>query len=224
MTTTTTINDKNDSWGLDNNTLDDWLENDLKQSNLFQNKSKKCSLEHIIIQETPEFKQEEIDQSSPSIPEHLTRLVKMYSLLKSANNQDRVLDYPSVNNNANHIASAPPSPSMSASSSSITTSINKKKRGNNRSPMDELRKRQRNTDAARRSRLKKVEKMESLELKVDALKTDNDRLRVKVAVLEAEICQVTEKEKRNRQRVLDLEAQLANTHKQLLQDFQQKST
>lgn len=92
----------------------------------------------------------------------------------------------------------------------------KRKRGNNRTPVDIIVKRQRNTDAARRSRLRKAEKLESLEKRVDTLKDNNDRLRVKVAVLETEVNHVAEKEQRNRQRVLELEALLASAHKQLV--------
>lgn len=255
----TTTNDKNDqsknsdSWGLDTNSLDDWLENDLKQSSLFKHHNKqpdnktKCSLSHIITQDIPLQKDESIhiketsnnyeeeeslqrqtqstndnnNTTTPPLPIHLTRLVKIYSLLNTVarqNNNKRE----QVHSNLNYTApiDAPPSPIMSVSSNSkASEKIVKRKRGNNRTPVNENIKRQRNTDAARRSRLKKTIKMESLEKKVDELKTDNDRLRVKVAVLETEVCHVTEKEKNNRQRVLELEAQLANAHSQLVKDF-----
>lgn len=92
-----------------------------------------------------------------------------------------------------------------------------RKRGNNRTPVDMVIKRQRNTDAARRSRMRKAVKMESLEKRVDTLKDTNDRLRVKVAVLETEVTHVADKEQRNRQRVLELEALLATAHKQLVE-------
>ena len=44
-------------------------------------------------------------------------------------------------------------------------------------------KRQKNTDAARRSRLKKLVKMEQLEEKVSELESDNQRLTTRIAVL-----------------------------------------
>ncbi|KAI8364905.1 hypothetical protein BD560DRAFT_402349, partial [Blakeslea trispora] len=77
-------------------------------------------------------------------------------------------------------------------------------------------KRQRNTDAARRSRQRKANKMAFLETQVSMLKKDNNRLRLKVAVLESEVSYAAEKEQMSMQRVLELEAQLANAHQQLV--------
>lgn len=248
MSTANETNDgkTNGSWGLDTNSLDDWLENDLKQSSLFQHQSKQASkyqLSHIITQDIPlQEKSNKISKiesdhnieslqppiqthksiTSPPIPLDLTRLVKIYSLLNSVRQNERAIKGncgPEYNNN-NYTPTAPPSPIMSVDSNRHSPRNSKKRKGNNRPPVDENVKRQRNTDAARRSRLKKVIKMESLEKKVGELKTDNDRLRVRVAVLETEVGHVTEKEKRNRQRVLELEAQLANAHKKLVNGFQ----
>ncbi|CAG8533309.1 2363_t:CDS:2, partial [Acaulospora colombiana] len=61
-------------------------------------------------------------------------------------------------------------------------------------------KRAKNTDAARRSRLRKVMKMESLEKQVSELKDDNNELQTRIAVLESEKKGLEEKnaEKDNR--------------------------
>lgn len=248
MTTANETSDSktNGSWGLDTNSLDDWLENDLKQSSLFQQRNKQASkyqLSHIITQDTPlqeksnkinkiegDYNIESLQPSiqsdknitPPTIPLDLTRLVKIYSLLNSVRHNEKAIksNCDSEYNNNKYAPTAPPSPMMSVDSNKHSVKNSRKRKGNHRPPVDENIKRQRNTDAARRSRLKKAIKMESLEKKVGELKTDNDRLRVRVAVLETEVGHVTEKEKRNRQRVLELEAQLANAHKKLVNGFQ----
>ncbi|KAI8970207.1 hypothetical protein BDF20DRAFT_826335, partial [Mycotypha africana] len=87
-----------------------------------------------------------------------------------------------------------------------------------------LLKRQRNTDAARRSRLRKLVKMETLEKRVEVLRANNEQLKVKLAVLESEVIHTAEKEERNRQRIQDLEAQLTVAHKQLVNEYQPKES
>ncbi|GAA5814130.1 hypothetical protein MFLAVUS_007621 [Mucor flavus] len=77
-------------------------------------------------------------------------------------------------------------------------------------------KRQRNTDAARRSRQRKAQKMDTLEKRVLDLEADNERLRLRTAVAESERANIEAKEKRSRVRILELERQLADTHKALL--------
>ncbi|KAI8638157.1 hypothetical protein BD408DRAFT_423421, partial [Parasitella parasitica] len=69
-----------------------------------------------------------------------------------------------------------------------TPSMNTMKRKiQNQQDSDEAaQKRQKNTDAARRSRLKKIVKMETLEKQVTELESDNSRLTTRVAVLESE--------------------------------------
>lgn len=76
-------------------------------------------------------------------------------------------------------------------------------------------KRQKNTDAARRSRLKKLVKMETLEQQVSELEADNSKLNTRVAVLESEKNGLEAKERSLEERVRNLEAQLAEAHKAL---------
>ncbi|KAK4511748.1 glutaredoxin [Mucor velutinosus] len=260
------------TWGLDSTTLDDWLENDLKQSSLFQcrksitnttttttttpknnkdthnttnnNNATKCSLKNLLAHdEESKIKQQEQEPSKDSIknntddkplPPHLIPLIKVYSLLNTIRQNEQLVKEKQYNKKRLYATPPPPSPVLSTVSSNDAncnsdfhyhhqhvqpTPVIKKKRGNNRPPVDLVVKRQRNTDAARRSRLRKAIKMETLEKRVDVLKTDNERLRVKVAVLETEVTHATEKEQRNRQRVLELEAQLAIAHKQLVEEY-----
>ncbi|CAM0138993.1 unnamed protein product [Umbelopsis sp. WA50703] len=82
--------------------------------------------------------------------------------------------------------------------------------------MDEVAlKRQKNTDAARRSRLKKLVKMECLEKNVGELEAENSKLNTRVAVLESEKNGLEAKERSLEERVRSLEAQLAEAHKAL---------
>lgn len=76
-------------------------------------------------------------------------------------------------------------------------------------------KRQKNTDAARRSRLKKIVKMETLEKQVTELEGDNSRLTTRVAVLESEKTALIVKDKGLEDRIRVLEAQLAEAHRAL---------
>lgn len=76
-------------------------------------------------------------------------------------------------------------------------------------------KRQRNTDAARRSRLKKLLKMEALEKRVSELEGENTRLTTRVAVLESEKSGLESKDKDLQERIRVLEEQLAEAHKAL---------
>ncbi|KAG2203183.1 hypothetical protein INT46_008941 [Mucor plumbeus] len=248
------------AWGLDNNTLDDWLENDLKQSSLFQcrkaksttsvqnnnhdtqnnsdntnsnqnNSIMKCSLKNLLVHE-PKAKEEDKKEQHENksnvdkqLPQHLIPIIKVYSLLNTIRQKDQLAKEMQYNRKRLYATPPPPSPVLSTTSDFNCKSdnknniITKKKRGNNRPAADMMVKRQRNTDAARRSRLRKAIRMETLEKRVDVLKTDNERLRVTVAVLETEVNHVTEKEQRNRQRVLELEAQLAIAHKQLVKEY-----
>ncbi|KAG2208801.1 hypothetical protein INT46_003009 [Mucor plumbeus] len=76
-------------------------------------------------------------------------------------------------------------------------------------------KRQKNTDAARRSRLRKVQKMETLETRVSELEKINAGLLMRVAVLDSEKTNLKAKESSYEDRIRVLEGQLAEAHKAL---------
>jgi len=76
-------------------------------------------------------------------------------------------------------------------------------------------KRQKNTDAARRSRLKKVMRMESLEGRVAELERMNSQLLLRSAVLDSEKTGLEAKAVAYEQRIHSLEQQLAEAHKAL---------
>lgn len=73
-------------------------------------------------------------------------------------------------------------------------------------------KRAKNTDAARRSRLKKLIRLEGLEAKVSDLESANSALNMKIAILETEKTGYLSKEAEQAARIDQLEAQLAEAH------------
>ncbi|KAK3821104.1 MAG: hypothetical protein J3Q66DRAFT_147813 [Benniella sp.] len=73
-------------------------------------------------------------------------------------------------------------------------------------------KRAKNTDAARRSRLKKLIKLEGLEAKVSDLEAANNALNMKIAILETEKNGFIAKDAEQTARIAQLEAQLAEMH------------
>ncbi|CAO3641749.1 unnamed protein product [Mucor hiemalis] len=108
----------------------------------------------------------------------------------------------------------------SASTPTFSTKTNTKKRAASSSseedPSDDAAvKRQKNTDAARRSRLRKVQKMETLETRVGELEKMNAGLLMRVAVLDSEKTNLKAKESSYEARIKVLEDQLAEAHKAL---------
>ena len=95
----------------------------------------------------------------------------------------------------------------------LSSAINKKRAA---SPVEEseevVAKRAKNTDAARRSRLKKLVKLEGLEAKVSELEADKTRLTMRVAVLETEKTAHLVREAEQNARIAQLEAKLAEAH------------
>ncbi|KAJ3062686.1 hypothetical protein HK102_008687 [Quaeritorhiza haematococci] len=77
-------------------------------------------------------------------------------------------------------------------------------------------KRQKNTEAARRSRQRKMQKMEELEHQVADLTNENTDLCTRLAVLDAEKLAWQAKEVEFNHRIERLEAQLAESHKAML--------
>ncbi|KAG0028877.1 hypothetical protein BGZ82_008217 [Podila clonocystis] len=101
-------------------------------------------------------------------------------------------------------SAAPTAPGKKKSKKRVLTSEEK---------MDEIvAKRAKNTDAARRSRLKKLIRLEGLEAKVSDLETANSDLSMKIAILETEKSGFVSKEAEQIARIEQLEAQLAEAH------------
>ncbi|CAO3645913.1 unnamed protein product [Mucor hiemalis] len=109
-----------------------------------------------------------------------------------------------------------PRPTGGSFTAPVLASGNKRKMMEGGGESDEVaQKRQKNTDAARRSRLKKIIKMETLEKQVTELEGDNSRLTTRVAVLESEKSALVAKDKGLEDRIRVLEAQLAEAHRAL---------
>jgi hypothetical protein len=108
------------------------------------------------------------------------------------------------------------SPVTSASTPAFSASPRSRKRASDITPGDDAAvKRQKNTDAARRSRLRKVQKMDSLEHRVSELEKLNAGLLMRVAVLDSEKTNLRAKESSYETRIRNLEDQLAEAHKAL---------
>jgi len=110
-----------------------------------------------------------------------------------------------------------PSPSPSCEESSFCpTSAPKKSKKRVLSPEERegevVAKRAKNTDAARRSRLKKLIRLEGLEAKISDLESTNSALNMKIAILETENTGYLTKEAEQAARIDQLEAQLAEAH------------
>ncbi|KAI8342656.1 hypothetical protein BC941DRAFT_413452 [Chlamydoabsidia padenii] len=90
-----------------------------------------------------------------------------------------------------------------------------RKRKQPEEPEDLALKRQKNTDAARRSRLKKMVKMETLEARVATLESENNGLATRISVLAMEKSGLESKTLDLTERIKVLEAQLAEAHQGL---------
>ncbi|KAG2233778.1 hypothetical protein INT48_002264 [Thamnidium elegans] len=228
----TSIINNNDLINLDS--LDDWLESDLRQSGILlpsavDNKPfdmlspaltpglmmmasppiSECTprMDPLLDLSTPLMKYEPLSpmETPKMLPQDISKtsidlqpFIKALTLLGSIQyNQDTT----TTNNNNND-----------------DNNNNKRERSESIDDTQDLvvLKRQRNTDAARRSRQRKAQKMDTLEKRVLDLETDNERLKLRAAVAESERANIEAKEKRSRVRILELERQLADTHKALL--------
>ncbi|KAG0096470.1 hypothetical protein BGZ93_004502 [Podila epicladia] len=123
-----------------------------------------------------------------------------------------------VNQVFNLVAPVAHTPMLSAASMAVSFSETRPKCNKRRalSPEEELdeivAKRAKNTDAARRSRMKKLIRLEGLEAKVSDLETANNKMTLKVAILETEKSNFIAKEAEQNVRIAQLEAKLAEAH------------
>jgi len=111
-----------------------------------------------------------------------------------------------------------PTPMLTAASMAVSLSETRPKCNKRRaiSPEEEqdeiVAKRAKNTDAARRSRMKKLIRLEGLEAKVSDLETAHTKMTLKVAILETEKSNFISKEAEQNIRIAQLEAKLAEAH------------
>lgn len=136
--------------------------------------------------------------------------------------QRGILDSTTENNTSPVSQTIPDMVSETSSSnddSSVQYSASRKrsKGGADASTKDIAIKRQRNTDAARRSRLRKALKLQSLEHEVTELKSENKALAGQVSTLEARQVEFASREKSLKGRIQELERQLRETKTRLKQ-------
>ncbi|KAJ3122827.1 hypothetical protein HK098_002441 [Nowakowskiella sp. JEL0407] len=119
---------------------------------------------------------------------------------------------------SNNTVTSAKSQKKTAPRKATTTRTNKKRSFSDSDPEEDetVLKRKRNTEAARRSRQRKVEKMENLEHRVKELEGDNTTLGVRIAVLENEKVQWNVKECELLERIKRLEEQLVESHQALV--------
>ncbi|KAI7885987.1 hypothetical protein K492DRAFT_178722 [Lichtheimia hyalospora FSU 10163] len=201
---------------LDPNKLDEWLETELVASGLLQpseQDTSKSDSSNIVVKAEPE----EIHSTSNSnnVPMPLTAIFKAFATL-TALQQPSSMQALSTTTTTTTTATT----SNISNSKPTTSSCMRNKRSSSTSSHDSkddiALKRQRNTDAARRSRLRKVQKMEGLEQRVKELQTLNEQLQLKVAVLESERDAAKRKQDKYEKRVHELETQLAEAHEALV--------
>ncbi|KAI8885254.1 hypothetical protein K501DRAFT_246413 [Backusella circina FSU 941] len=102
-----------------------------------------------------------------------------------------------------------------AMASATTPAFSTKRKKGPATPDEAAMKRQKNTDAARRSRLRKVQKLSTLEDRVSELEKSNANLTTRVAVLDSEKNNLEKKEVSYEKRIQQLEEQLAEAHRAL---------
>lgn len=164
--------------------------------------------------------------TSPSIDELIQDMssTSPYMSLSSANCSPKssFMSISSVETPKSPITvSSPSTTATSPTSSKLGTRHRKRSIGeigkDTQMASDELAlKRAKNTDAARRSRLRKVIKMETLEKQVNELKKENTDLQTRIAVLESEKKGLEDKNAEKEARVKMLEQQLSEAHERLI--------
>lgn len=118
----------------------------------------------------------------------------------------------------NLVAPVAHTPMLSAASMAVSLfetrpKCNKRRALSPEEEQDEIvAKRAKNTDAARRSRMKKLIRLEGLEAKVSDLETAHNKMTLKVAILETEKTNFIAKEAEQNVRIAQLEAKLAEAH------------
>ncbi|RCI04663.1 hypothetical protein CU098_006526 [Rhizopus stolonifer] len=206
--------------------LDDWLESDLRQSGIILPQDNNKPTFSPVMPPTPA----QMMLASPPISECTPRMDPLLDLSTPLLKYEPLspvetpkAELQDISNSAVDLQPFIKALTLLGSlqqnnTSNHNTISNKRPRNDSIDEQQDLiaLKRQRNTDAARRSRQRKAMKMDALEKRVMDLEAENERLRLRAAVAESERANVEAKEKRSRVKILELERQLADTHKALL--------
>lgn len=176
----------------------------------------------IVAPVTPLLTTAAVQQAAAALNIPWSRDLELAVMAQAANNSTPVLPVAvipkvePVEQTFNLVA--PATPMLTAASMAVSLSETRPKCNKRRaiSPEDEqdeiVAKRAKNTDAARRSRMKKLIRLEGLEAKVSDLETAHTKMTLKVAILETEKSNFIAKEAEQNIRIAQLEAKLAEAH------------
>lgn len=199
--------------------IDDWLADELCQSGLMMNLFSEPKFEDLPTSPPISPSTTLTTQSTPTTQILATEDIKSspISLFPEIQPKKQLILPKSTNNVFPRIA---PRPVMIQQQpiikKPIVPPVQTKKRPLTDKEQDEITlKRQKNTDAARRSRMKKLMKMEQLETKVNDLESENHTLTTRIAVLESEKRGLESKSTAYEERIKVLEAQLSEAHRAL---------
>ncbi|KAI9312102.1 hypothetical protein BX666DRAFT_2031292 [Dichotomocladium elegans] len=189
---------------LDSSSLDDWLEHDLRASGLLGTVSEPLTtIKPEGLPESGSCSSSQPQQQHFSFP--IGAIIRAFAALIATQQHQPV-----------HPPATVDKKGVKRTSSGSKTSDERRIDDQLKIKKDAAMRRQRNTDAARRSRLRKAQKMEGLEQRVKKLQVINGRLVVQLAVLQKECAAVRRKHDRQEQRVHELEARLAEAHEALI--------
>ncbi|ORZ23015.1 hypothetical protein BCR42DRAFT_127549 [Absidia repens] len=208
--------------------LDDWLESDLRQSGILPSKSNKGDRSREVSKynnwgghsfcdgsdDKTEVGDCVVDHTKNDTASSSTQLAPILKTFFTTLQHHQPQQYQQ--------ARVSPIHNTKTSTTITTVTTTKRHREMNDTPgmvdvLDTLvLKRLKNTDAARRSRQRKLKKMEGLQSRVAELETHNKKLQSQVTMAENGRDAAKVKESRQRERVTTLEAQLAEAHQSLL--------
>jgi hypothetical protein len=204
--------------------IDDWLADELCQSGLLINLFNEPKLEELPT--TPPISPSSTLSTSSTTPK--TSSISLFPEIQPKKKLllPKVSTTPTATGTINTLPRIAPRPVtiqqqqqlpiVKKPIASPTASVKAQKRPLTEKEQDEIiLKRQKNTDAARRSRMKKLMKMEQLESKVNELESENHTLVTRIAVLESEKYGLESKSTSYEERIKVLEAQLAEAHRAL---------
>lgn len=192
--------------------MDSWLTDSFSQSGLFFSQD----LIHLLSQQnmlpdSPPISPPESKQSPSSVSPAVPLFPDIHPAPPTTHKLPRLAPRPST-----QLLTPSLTPVLSSPTPPPPTPSNSKRKSSVIEDEDEIAlKRQKNTDAARRSRLKKLMKMESLEKRVSELESDNNQLNTRIAVLESEKSGLASKDHSLQERIRVLEAQLSEAHRAL---------
>ncbi|CAO3626533.1 unnamed protein product [Cunninghamella blakesleeana] len=243
-TTTTTLNDVIEKIQMNNNNNNNNNNNEMKKKQKVVHPTTKSSspLEMMLTLDTPlktssskvskDKSKKKITPPVASLPvtSHIMSASTPTFTLKQINGNNKKRNHSTVSSSSSSSSSIILNNKKDSSSSSMNTNttvtkmINKEdtemissSSDNTNIPVELALKRQRNTDAARRSRLRKVQKMESLSSRVNELETIHQQLLIRLATLETDKSILLKNEANYQSRIEQLESELTNAHVKLAQ-------